>query len=175
MLLRSRRPWSFSRSPRSFIWSRSWRAQTNSAANTPKASAITSQPGPGVTIITTPSTSRVNPKSIFRNRFVCCRDFKSISVASSLAETVISCVRCRGPDKRISEHVDFHRKSASESACVCQRVDNRALNLGTLIHFREISCRWNARIGKRNLPKGRNDFLGGSYWAPNRTDLERPE
>src|ERR1700751_3844732 len=48
------------------------------------------------------------------------------------------------PDKRISEHVDFHRKSASKSACVCHCVDNRALNIGTLIHFREISCRWNA-------------------------------
>jgi len=125
MLSRSRRPWSFSRSPRSFIWSRSWRAQTNSAANTPKASAITSQPGPGVTIITTPRTSRVNPKSIFRNRFVCCRDFKSISVASSLAETVISCVRCRGQtnesmSKLISiAKVSCFQLSSAQKAIAC--------------------------------------------------------
>jgi hypothetical protein len=159
MLLRSRSPWSFSRSPCSFIWSRSWRAQTNSAANTPKASAITSQPGPGVTIITMPSTRRVNPKSIFRNRFVCCRDFKSIAISSSLPKLL------QRPDKRISEHVDFHRKSVllstffrPKSAYMCHPKHNRGLNLGTLIHFREISCRGNATNGKGNLPKGRNDF-----------------
>src|SRR5579863_773307 len=34
---------------------------------------MVSQPGPGVTIITTPSASSVKPKRIFRKRFACCR------------------------------------------------------------------------------------------------------
>jgi len=80
---------------------------------------MTSQPGPGVTIITMPNTSSVNPKSIFRNRFVCCRDFKSISVASSLAETVISYVRCRGQtNESVSTLISIAKVLQKALACV---------------------------------------------------------
>jgi hypothetical protein len=65
------------RKPCSFIRSSKRRAQTNSAARTPRASMMVSQPGPGVIIIRMPATSNVNPNRIFRNRFVCCKDFIS--------------------------------------------------------------------------------------------------
>lgn len=34
---------------------------------------MVSQPGPGVTIMTTPIASNVNPKRIFRKRLACCK------------------------------------------------------------------------------------------------------
>lgn len=56
------------RSPSSFRRSSSRRAHMNSAASTPRASKIVSQPGPGVAIMAMPATSKVNPNRIRRNR-----------------------------------------------------------------------------------------------------------
>jgi hypothetical protein len=58
----------------------------------------------------------------------------------------------------IAKVSDFQLPSGQKSASMrdCER--NRPINRGSLTHFREISCRGNATIRKRNLQKGRIDF-----------------
>lgn len=86
------------------------RAHTNSAANTPRASMMVSQPGPGVRIITIPRTSRVNPNRIFSQRLACCRDLISTFHPDPFG-------RC---SSRISAHII--RRGARGQVSICTRI-----------------------------------------------------
>src|SRR3974390_1096069 len=63
---------------RCFIWSIRRRAQTNSAASKVSPRKITSQPGPGVKNITTPTTRSVKPARILKKRRTCSIERKTI-------------------------------------------------------------------------------------------------